>query len=288
MTARRGVVAALGLLLILIAAVYVVACGYLFLFQRNYVFAPSGRLASPEERGLDGVQVVRIQVREGAILAGWYAEPAPGLPTLLYFHGNAGSLSDRSERFQQVLDSGFGLLAMSYRGYPGSGGSPSEEALFSDALEIFDWLATRSEDIVIHGESLGTAVATHVAAERAAIALVLEAPFTAALDIAADTYPWVPVSLLMRDPFLTRETIREVEEPLLILHGAADTVVPIAHGRNLFELANQPKRLVIVEGAGHSDLWKRRLWRSVRDFLSANQIANRPQAWVRRIPSLAG
>ena len=97
------------------------------------------------------------------------------------------------------LASGFGLLAMSYRGYPGSGGRPSETALFSDALEIFDWLAERTSDIVIYGESLGTGIATYAASKRPARALVLEAPFTAAVDIAATQYPWVPVGLLMRD-----------------------------------------------------------------------------------------
>ena len=163
--------------------------------------------------------MIAIQANDGTVLSGWYAAAAPGQPTLLYFHGNAGTISGRSERFKQVIDSGFGLLAMSYRGYPGSEGSPSEAALFSDALEIFDWLAERTDRIVVYGELLGTAVACHVAAGREAGALVLEAPFTSALDIAAATYPWVPVGLLMRDPFLSRDAITHVDEPVLILHG---------------------------------------------------------------------
>jgi uncharacterized protein len=277
-----------GLLLALAVAAYIVACGYLFVFQRDYVFEPGGTLVSPEERGLQGVEVVTLRARDGTTLTGWFAEAAPGQPTILYFHGNAGNLAGRSARFAEILDSGFGLLAVSYRGYAGSEGSPSEAALFSDGLEIFDWLSAHTRQIVIHGESLGTAVATHVAAERNALALVLEAPFTAALDIAAATYPWVPVGLLMRDPFLSREAIKRVEEPVLILHGTADAVVPVEHGKKLFAAAREPKQLAILDGAGHSDLWDRGLWRIVLQFLEVNGVAGRAQAWVRRIPSFAG
>jgi fermentation-respiration switch protein FrsA (DUF1100 family) len=96
---------------------------------------------------------------------------------------------------------------------------------------------------------------------------VLEAPFTAALDIAHATYPWVPVSLLMRDPFLSREGILSVDEPLLVIHGTADKVVPVEMGRALFMLAREPKKLAIVEGGSHSDLWDRGLWPLVLGFL---------------------
>lgn len=254
--------------------IYLAACGYLYVFQRSYVFVPGGVLATPAQEGLDRANVVTITAADGTALTGWYAEPSPGRPTLLYFHGNAGNLSDRAKRFRQVLDSGFGLLAMSYRGYPGSGGSPSEAVLFSDALEIFDWLAKKAPDIVVYGESLGTAVAVHVAAKRPGRALVLEAPFTAALDIAHATYPWVPVSLLMRDPFLSRVAIRSVDEPLLVIHGTADTVVPVEMGRALFALAQEPKKLAIIEGGLHSDLWDHGLWPIVLGFLRTEGVTS--------------
>jgi fermentation-respiration switch protein FrsA (DUF1100 family) len=269
-------------LILLGVAAYLAAAGYLYVFQRDYVFKPGGTLAAPVEP----IEVVTIRSADDTALTGWYAEPQPGRPTLLYFHGNAGNVSGRAERFEEVLASGFGLLAASYRGYPGSEGSPSEAALFADGLALFDWLAERSDDIVVHGESLGSGVATYVAAERPARALVLEAPYTAALDIAAATYPWIPVSLLMSDPFLSREHIKRVEEPVLILHGTADRVIPVEHGRKLFEAAGEPKELVIVEGAGHGDLWDRGLWQAVLGFLEKNGIG--AQAAVRRIPSRAG
>lgn len=255
------------MLVAILLAVYASAVGYLYAFQRSFVFVPGGTLATPAEKGLEGVAVVTLTTADGTELTAWYAEPETGRPSVLYFHGNASNLSARADRFRQIAASGFGLLAISYRGYPGSGGSPSEEALFADGLEAFDWLAERNERIVIHGESLGTAVAAYVAAERSPRALVLEAPFTAALDIARQAYPWVPVGWLMRDPFLSRERIASVDAPLLIVHGARDEIVPVEHGRSLFAAANEPKELRIFEESGHHDLWEDGLWQAVLEFL---------------------
>ena len=256
-------------------AVYLSAVAYLFVFQRDYVFKPDGTLASAAEKGLPGVEVVTLKTTDGTTLTGWFQPAEPGKPTVLYFQGNAGNISGRAKRFRQIAGSGFGVLAVSYRSYAGSDGSPSETALVSDGLEIFDWLAARSQAIVVYGESLGTGVATEVAAERQARALVLEAPYTAALDMAAATYPWVPVGLLMRDPFLSREHILGVEEPVLIVHGTADQVIPVEQGRRLFEIAHEPKSLAIIDGATHSDLWDRGLWPIVLKFLE-EQAALRP------------
>jgi len=284
---RHPILRGIGLVIALIFTAYLAAVGYLFVFQRDYVFKPGGALTKPAELGLPGVEVLEFHMHDGIVLTGWHADPAPGLPSVLYFHGNAGNLSDRADRFREILGSGFGLTAVSYRGFAGSDGEPSEAALFSDALEIFDWLALRNNDIVIHGESLGSGIATYVAAERQARALILEAPYTAALDIAAATYPWVPVSYLMRDPFITRDHIKRVDEPVLILHGTDDRVVPVEHGRRLFELAGAPKQLAIIEGASHGDLWDRGLWPAVVEFLTTTG-APQPAADVRRMPSLAG
>lgn len=254
-------------MLVIGAGIYLAALGYLYAFQRSYVFHPGGTLAAPAEHGLAAVQALETTASDGTRLTSWFAPPQSGRPVLLYFSGNAGNISDRADRFRQVVGSGFGLLAPSYRGYPGSGGAPSEAALVADALEAFDWLAGRGYEIVIHGESLGTGVAANVAAERDARALVLEAPYTATLDIAAAAYPWVPVSLLMHDQFLSREHIKRVTEPVLIVHGTADSVIPVEYGRRLFEEAGEPKELAIFEGAGHSDLWERGLWPRLLQFL---------------------
>jgi fermentation-respiration switch protein FrsA (DUF1100 family) len=254
----------------LCGAAYLMPVSYLYVFQRNFVFKPVGELTAPADKGLAGVAVRRFAMADGVRLTGWYAPAEAGKPSVLYFHGNAGNLSGRAERFRTVLASSFGLWAASYRGYPGSDGSAEERKLIADGLALYDWLAERTGKIVVHGESLGTGIATAVAARRDARALVLEAPYTAAVDIAADHYPWMPVGLLMTDQIRSRDHIRNVSAPVLIVHGTEDRVIPVAHGKRLFALANEPKRLAIVDGARHNDLWSRGLWQHVLRLLAAN------------------
>lgn len=289
----RVVVGPLLTVLLVLAAAYVAVVGYLFIFQRSFVFHPGGVLASPVEMGLAGIEAVTIPMPDGVELTAWHAPARAGMPTLLYFHGNAGNVSFRAEHFRQIIAFGFGLLAPSYRGFPGSGGRASEAALVEDATVLFDWLASRSGPIVLYGESLGSGIAVAVAAERQAAAIVLESPYTAAVDIAAEVYPWVPVTWLMKDQFRSRDLIARIEEPLLIIHGAEDMVVPARHGERLHQLAGEPKRLVVVPGAGHDDLWLNGLWPTVVSFLQEMQVVDGPAdetqiEAVRPRPSLAG
>lgn len=258
LTARLAVIIAIG---------YGTAAGYMYLTQRSFIFVPTGQLSAPEEKGLEEVAVETPDMADGTQVTVWRAEPAAtGNPTVLYFHGNAGNVSGRSQRFKQILDSGFGLYAPSYRGYAGSGGTPSEAALISDGLAHYDRLAATGGPVIVHGESLGTGIAAAVAAERPdADLLVLEAPYTALADRASEQYPWLPVSLLMKDPMPTSDRIANVEAPVLIVHGTDDRIIPVEHGKRLFEQASDPKQLMIVEGAGHSDLWSNGLWHAVLD-----------------------
>ncbi|WP_209001152.1 alpha/beta hydrolase [Stappia sp. BW2] len=250
---------------VIVGIAYAMAAGYMYFNQRSFIFIPSGELSTPEEKGLSGVSVETVSMSDGTNVTVWRAEPsARGAPTVLYFQGNAANVSSRWKRFKQILDSGFGLYAPSYRGYPGSEGSPSEQALISDGLEHFDRLAGSGTPLIIHGESLGSGVAAAVAAERPQTDLVvLEAPYTALIDMATKRYPWLPVGLLMKDPMPTRDRIGRIAAPVLIVHGTEDSLIPVEHGRRLFEFANNPKQLVIVEGGGHSTLWSNGLWNTV-------------------------
>ena len=254
--------------LVIVAIVYLAAAGYLYLFQRSFVFKPGGTLASPADKGLSGVEEVDLEAVDGIMLRAWYARAADGKPTFLYLHGNAGNISGRSDRFGKILSGGYGLLALSYRGYPGSGGAPSEAAFISDGVSAYDWLNERADRIVVYGESIGTGVAVPVAAERDPFAVVLEAPLSAAVDMARDQYPWLPVSLLMKDQFRSRDRVGRISEPLLIVHGTNDNVVPISQGRDLFAHAGGEKELQVIEGAGHGDLWDKGLWPTVDAFVS--------------------
>lgn len=260
---RRGLVK----LLVAAAIAYSMAAGYMYLNQRSFVFVPSGELESPADKGLETVSAEIVEMADGTGITVWTAEPAtPDAPTVVYFHGNSSNLSGRWQRFKQIVDSGYGLYAPTHRGYAGAEGSPSEAALLSDALEHYDRAAANGHPIIVHGESLGTGLAAAVGAQRPEAGLVvLEAPYTALVDMAYESYPWLPVNLLMKDPMKTRERIGNVTSPVLILHGTEDAVIPVEHGKRLYEFASEPKELLIIEGAGHGDLWKRGLWEAVRD-----------------------
>ena len=244
------------LLLFLAVAYLTVALAMLF-GQRKLVYVPdqSGRV-DPEALGLAGVSELTIDSGDGARAIAWYAKAAPGQPTLLYFHGNAGSLSSRSERIHKYKDKGRGILMMSYRGYSGGMGSPSEAANISDAKRAYNLLVAggvRPEDIIIYGESLGSGVAVQVAAEKRAAGLILDAPYTSLVDVAAGHYPWLPVRPMLFDRYESARHIKSVHVPLLIVHGERDTTIPAAMGKALHEAANAPKELHIISGAGHAD-----------------------------------
>ncbi|MGZ3304856.1 MAG: alpha/beta hydrolase, partial [Asticcacaulis sp.] len=203
----------------------------------------------------------------------------PGRPVMLFLHGQGASLELGKWRYIRMHKEGVGFLALAYRGYSGSTGTPTEKGLFTDALAAYDWLRARGfgdSDIVIHGHSLGTGVAVYLATQRPARALILEAPFTAAADVAAGRYPYVPVRLLMRDHYDSATRIRDVHMPLLIAHGDADRVIPFAEGQTLYALANPPKLFVRMHGSDHNTLVRDGLYDRIWPFLGLEPDTPKP------------
>jgi fermentation-respiration switch protein FrsA (DUF1100 family) len=250
---------------------YVLVGGYaavmlaMFTFQRNLQYFPQNKGLTPSAVGLAGVEEATIATPDGEEIAAWFAPARPGQQTILFFHGNGGEVADRYERMSFYQSQGFGALFVSYRGFGKSTGSMSEQGLITDAVAAHAWLVGQGvapEAIVVVGESLGTGVAVQLAARRPVAAVALEAPFTAAVDVAARHYWWLPVRLLMKDKFRSRDCITMLKMPLLVQHGDRDGIIPVDQGRGLFQAANDPKQLVIVPGEGHDvifspDVWQR-------------------------------
>ena len=166
-----------------IAAAAVLVLGFLALMvpwiERRLMYFTGGDYLSPVEAGLNGIEERVLAASDGTQVMAWYAPAAPGQKTLLYFHGNAGSLASRAERIAFYAAQGIGIFIMTYRGFPGSTGEPSEANNVADGLRAYDALresGVAAQDIVIYGESIGTGVAAQVAAARAVGGLVLEAP----------------------------------------------------------------------------------------------------------------
>jgi fermentation-respiration switch protein FrsA (DUF1100 family) len=240
-----------------LALAYAAIVAVAYFAQRRLTYFPNPTRIAPVDVGLKGVTEETLTAADGTRLIAWYAPAPPGRPTLLYFHGNAGGLSGRAYRFQRYQDAGFGIMMLSYRGYSGSDGSPSEAANYADARLAYDSLLARGlkpQDIFLYGESLGSGVATHLASQVLVAGVILDSPFTSIPDVGAEQYPFLPVRWLMTDRYDSASRIARINAPLLILHGARDRVVPVSMGRRLSELAREPKRYVEFPAGGHVDL----------------------------------
>jgi fermentation-respiration switch protein FrsA (DUF1100 family) len=228
----------------------------LYFTQRALQYFPERFRTAPAAAGLPEAQEIELDTRDGERVIAWHVPPRGDKPVIVYFHGNGGSLRGRVDRFRALTADGTGLVALSYRGYGGSSGRPTEAGLLDDAEAAYAFAVARypAGRIVLWGESLGTGVAVALAAEKPVARVVLESPFTSAVDIAARRYWFVPVRWLMKDQFRSDLRIGKVTAPVLVLHGERDGVVPISLGEQLYALIKSPKRFVRFPGAGHNDL----------------------------------
>jgi uncharacterized protein len=242
-----------------VLAAYALFTAAIYLAQRRMMYFPATFLPSPQDAGLKNAQIVDLHTPDGLKLTSWYvpANNAAQHPTIVYFHGNAGNIAGRTFRIRQYLDAGYGILLVEYRGYGGNPGKPTEQGLYTDGRAAMDFLNNQGvspEDIVLFGESLGSGVAVQLATEYKTRALVLEAPYTSAIDVAAEAYWFLPVRLMMKDRFDSLAKINKVHAPVLVLHGEHDRTIPVAHGRKLLSAAKDPRRGIFFEHGGHNDL----------------------------------
>jgi fermentation-respiration switch protein FrsA (DUF1100 family) len=212
-----------------------------------------------------------LPTADGEKVIVWHVPAKPGHPVVLYFHGNGDFLAGFFGRFHDLISDGTGIVALSYRGYAGSSGHPSEQGLLKDAAAAYAFTTARysADRIVVWGFSLGTGVATAVAAEHPIARLILEAPYTSTVELAGSLLRVVPVSLLMLDQFHSDQRIKHVTVPLLVMHGTDDPAIPISLGERLFALANEPKQFVPFPGGGHNNLDNFGAIEMARHFINA-------------------
>jgi hypothetical protein len=242
----------------------------MYVFQRALMYFPDTTRTPPARAGLPQAEEVVLTASDGEKLIAWYVAPRGDKPVVLYFHGNGGALNLRVHRFAWLIAEGYGLLALSYRGYGGSTGRPSEDGMIRDARAAYDYAVARTpgKRIVPFGESLGTGVALALAAEREVGGLILDAPFPSAADVGAAAYPFAPVRWMIKDTFRSDKRIAKVSAPVLVLHGERDRVVPIRFGEQVFALAHEPKRMVRFPAGNHVDLDDHGAIDAVKAFLA--------------------
>ncbi|MFH1958471.1 MAG: alpha/beta hydrolase [bacterium] len=242
------------------AGFYIIILLYFGFFQTRLVFFPSGEiLGTPENAGLE-YEDVYFKSADGQVLHGWFIPaPAPSdnpRGVLLFCHGNAGNISGRIESVSLFHNLGLSVFIFDYRGYGKSRGKPAEKGTYLDAAAAWDYLVKMRkigpEKIIVFGRSLGGAIAARLARERACGGVIIESAFTSVKDIGSEMYPYLPVRMLSRFGYETKEYISGVKYPVLIVHSRDDEMMPFNHGARLFEAAPEPKEFLAISGS-HND-----------------------------------
>lgn len=259
---------------LLIALVgYAALVVFMYFSQRSILFPGAGSEPPPAPQW---GEAVAIPTPDGETLHALYSAARPGRPSVLFFLGNADWPGNFAFLARALGSQGIGLLALSYRGYPGSTGSPSEAGLLTDGLAAFDWLSAQDGGgIVLVGQSLGSGVAVNTAAERPAAGVVLISAYLSVLSVAQAQYRFLPVAQLIRDPFRSDLRIAKVKQPKLFIHGRRDTVIPLSSGEALYRIAPEPKRMLIDDASGHNDIWSDGLTAEIVRFVEASASGGR-------------
>ena len=234
--------------------VYLAICAAMFSFQRSLLYHPDTSLADPADVGLRNAALEHLKTPDGEDLVVWWIPPrAPGKPVYLYFHGNGGNLSYRPDRFNLLAEDGAGIMAVSWRGYGGSTGSPTEDGLMADARAAYASVRARAGQarIVLVGESLGTGIAVKLAAEVPVTAVILDSGYSSISDVAASKFPWLPVRLLIRDRFRADLAAADVRVPVFQVHCVSDPVIPVIFARRLHQLFPIHGDLIEIPGICH-------------------------------------
>ncbi len=254
--------------IVVIALILFAIFTLIYVFQRHLIYFPDKKEPLPEAFQASDMQVVVIPTKDGLSLRSWYKPAINKQPTVLLFHGNAGHIGYRMPLARTLINEGFGVFLLEYRGYGGNKGNPTEQGLYEDAraaLQFLQQQGVKPAQLVVYGESLGTGVATKMAAVHSVCALILQSPFTSLADVGRYHYPWLPIK--PRDHFNSLERMHEIHTPVLILHGKRDQIVPYDQGVTLFRQAQQPKSFITFEHGSHNDLWDKAFFEEVVHFI---------------------
>lgn len=257
--------------LTIILGVYLVFLAFMFFYQRSFMYYPSVNNYNDTEINFD-YETVSITTPDNINLKAWYSFNQNKKQTIVFFHGNAGDLENRIYKLNHFKNLNVNFLIVSWRGFSGNDGQPSEKNLYIDANSTIKWLegkGVKKNQMVLYGESLGTGIAVEVASKSKFAGVILESPFTSMQDMGKKLYPYLPISILQHDKYLSLNKIKKVKSPILIMHGQADNIVPFYMGKKLFDEANDPKVSYFPEEDNHMMEYNEELIKILKNFLSS-------------------
>jgi len=254
-----------------IFAIYFLVLVFLYFYQRNLLYHPNENNYSGDKISVD-IEKVKIQTADNIELLGWYHKKnLKDYKTLVYFHGNAGSLENRIHKLNHFQDMNINFLIIAWRGFNGNKGKPSERGLYVDGKSAIDWLKKKGVDeknLILYGESLGTGVATHLAQNKNYAGVILETPFTSMIDAAKNFYPYIPINLLLKDKFENFKKVKNINTPILVMHGEVDQIVPFSMGKKIYEIANNPKYSYFTKYDNHMMEYDENLVLALKSFFN--------------------
>jgi len=260
------------IIILVIVISYVGITITLYIFQRNLMYHPTENNYSGDQLKVK-IEKVKITTEDNLELLGWYHEKdLKKFKTILYLHGNAGSLDNRIHKINNFQYMDINFLLLSWRGFSKNKGVPTEEGLYKDAIGAVKWLNQKGitkDNIIIYGESLGSGVTIEIAQNENFAGIILESPFTSMIEAGKDKYPIFPISLLLKDKYESNKKIKNIISPILIMHGMEDKIVPFWMGEKMFQLANEPKYSYFSKYDDHMMEFNDDLINSIKSFLES-------------------
>jgi len=249
---------------------YIVVIIFVYFYQRNLLYHPSENNYQNDTIQFNH-QEIFIKVNDEIKLKSWIInKDLKNFKTLVFFHGNAGDLSNRIYKLNELDKLNINILLISWRGFSGNEGYPTEKNLYEDAEAAIKWLNKKkvsNSQIILYGESLGTGVAVEIASKNNFNSIILESPFTSIENSAKIYYPYLPVSFLLKDRYDSISKIKKINSPILIMHGRKDDIVPFFMGKKLFEKANSPKDSYFTDIDDHMMEFNSQLLNKIKDFI---------------------
>ena len=252
--------------------IYLLILFLVYIFQNNLLYHPNENNYSNDNLEIE-IKKIQIRTKDNIDLVAWYHKKKnKNYKTILFLHGNAGSLENRIHKINKFKDININFLLLAWRGFSGNLGNPNEKGLNEDAESAVRWLQSegiKKNQIIIYGESLGTGVATEISQNEKFAGLILESPFTSMIDAGKNVYPFLPVKLLLKDKYESDKKIKNINIPILIMHGKKDNIVPFNMGKKIYELANEPKYAYFTEYDNHMMEYDENLLNALKKFISS-------------------
>ena len=243
-----------------------------YFFQRSLLYHPKENNYFGDKL-IVNIKKVTINTQDNIKLISWYhKKDINNYKTILFLHGNAGTLENRIHKINHFKNININFLIVAWRGFSGNLGIPTEQGLYEDAVSAVRWLKSNGieeKNIIIYGESLGTAVAVEIAQNKNFAGIILESPFTSMIDAGKAKYPFLPVKYLLKDKYESDKKIKNIKSPILVMHGEVDNLVPFYMGKKIYDLANEPKYFYFSKYDNHMMEYNEKLLKSLNDFINS-------------------